>query len=244
MDLPNSKMSPCSNARFEIDLTFTVTAKIYLTMSEYATLQPSVALDVAIVNLSFNMLQEKFKTCLFFIHELANEIVSQSGTPILETINIFSKKLIFFPFNSDNGWNLVSVDMRKKSLTILGFRGSDHDNSKDLTENILKWFARSSRETKFIYEEWTFVNMTQAMPVSGTVDSGVYLLMCAYFLASNGNYILYEPNDVANFRRNLRANLKNSLFPPLPNATITQLTEGNGHENAASALMDLKQPKL
>jgi hypothetical protein len=243
MDLSKSSSSTGLNRCFKVDLTLTIKASLYITESEYATLQPSNDVSVIIITTSFSMLQEKFPSCMFLCHELSNEIISEPGAAILEDTDFFSKTQIFLPFNFESGWTLFCIDMQKKNIIVLGFKGSSF-KSKEMAEKILGWFELSSGGVNTFCEDWTTDDRTQDLPCSGSVDSGIYLLICAYFLASYGKYILYDPNDALNFRRSLRANLKNSIFPPLPKTTTAQLTQGSdGEIIVMNALLDLKRSK-
>jgi hypothetical protein len=239
MDLPEITSSTGLNRRFKIHLRVTLESDVYITENEYATLQPSNDVAVIIINTSFSMLQEQFRSCLFVCHELSNEIISEPDSAVIENTNFFESLRIFLPFIFESGWTLVSIDMQRKSVIILGFKGNDV-NLKELVEKILVWIARSGGSlVNIVHEEWTSDDRTQNLPSNGTVDSGIYLLMCVYYLATNGKYSLYEANDVLSFRRSLRANLKNSIFPPLPKVTEKQLPQVSADELAVNALLGM-----
>jgi len=200
-------LDPSADQALKIKVKTTISKTFDLTKPDYITLRDSVPLSAVIVNIYFSMMQQrenesnKNRKNLFVGHSFAELIFSSTNDKNLLQMDIFATSKIFFPkFCGSAGWMLCSADMQLRTLSFHGL-SKDCDINK-WSNAIFKWFADSVRGQRnpFTKSEWGIVDFTVSSPVINKDDSGVYILMCADFLSSEGDRILYNEEQVAKFR--------------------------------------------
>jgi Ulp1 family protease len=208
-------LNPNSEQTLKIKIKTTVNKSFDLTKLEYSTLRNTVTLCDTIVNIYFGMLQQrenetsKSKKCLFLGHSFSQAVFALKPDIVLE-MDIFQSSVIFFPLKvADCNWFLCSADMANRTLS---FHGLNNECDFDKWSNaIFKWFTDSVRglNIPFVSSQWTIVDFT--LP-GNTFDSGVYILMSADFLSSEGDRVLYDAEQVTKFRNVLLVDISRGHF--------------------------------